>query len=100
MLESPEQRLAAGKPREGTIVLSARHEENQIVISITDDGQGIDPERLRPSDVPILLGDASKFTAATGRRPQIPIEQTLADLLDYWRLKLGASRPKKLRLVA
>jgi GDP-4-dehydro-6-deoxy-D-mannose reductase len=44
-----------------------------------------DPARLRPSDVPVLLGDHSKFTAATGWQPTIPFEQTLADMLDYWR---------------
>jgi GDP-4-dehydro-6-deoxy-D-mannose reductase len=45
----------------------------------------IDPKRLRPSDVPILLADSSKFTARTGWKPKIPFQQTLSDLLDYWR---------------
>ncbi|QWV97241.1 chemotaxis protein CheA [Geomonas nitrogeniifigens] len=45
-LETPEQRLAAGKDRTGTVVLSAAHEGNQIVISIKDDGRGIDPDRI------------------------------------------------------
>ena len=44
-----------------------------------------DPARLRPSDVPVLLGDHSKFTKATGWKPTIPFEQTLSDMLDYWR---------------
>lgn len=44
-----------------------------------------DPERLRPSDVPILEGDCSKLKAATGWEPLIPLEQTLKDTLDYWR---------------
>ncbi len=44
-----------------------------------------DPARLRPSDVPILLGDYSKFHAVTGWKPTIPFEQTLADMLEYWR---------------
>jgi len=44
-----------------------------------------DPARLRPSDVPILWADSSKFQKATGWEPQIPFEQTLRDLLDYWR---------------
>jgi GDP-4-dehydro-6-deoxy-D-mannose reductase len=48
-----------------------------------------DPDRLRPSDVPVLLGDASKFQKATGWRPEIPYEQTLQDMLDYWRAELG-----------
>ncbi|MFQ5791895.1 MAG: GDP-mannose 4,6-dehydratase [Acidobacteriota bacterium] len=44
-----------------------------------------DPARLRPSDVPVLLGDNTKFHKATGWRPAIPYEQTLKDMLDYWR---------------
>ncbi|HSQ60542.1 MAG TPA: GDP-mannose 4,6-dehydratase [Acidobacteriota bacterium] len=44
-----------------------------------------DPTRLRPSDVPVLLGDYSKFKKATGWEPKIPFEQTLKDLLAYWR---------------
>ena len=49
----------------------------------------VDPERLRPSDVEILIGDASKFKADTGWEPRIPFEQTLNDLLDYWRKTLS-----------
>lgn len=44
-----------------------------------------DPERMRPSDVTILLGDCSKFKEATGWDTEIPFEQTLEDLLNYWR---------------
>ena len=46
-----------------------------------------DPARLRPSDVPVLLGDNSKFVKATGWKPTIPFEQTLRDMLDYWRAR-------------
>ena len=45
----------------------------------------VDPTRLRPSDVMILWADATKFMEATGWEPTIPYEQTLSDLLDYWR---------------
>ena len=45
-LEGPEQRMAAGKPRVGTLVLAAVHEGNQIIISIKDDGNGIDTDRV------------------------------------------------------
>lgn len=45
-IEMPEERERAGKPRMGTVVLSANHEGNQIVISIKDDGKGIDPDRV------------------------------------------------------
>jgi len=44
--------------------------------------------RMRPSDVPILLGDCSKFREKTGWKPTIPFEKTLEDLLNYWRQKV------------
>ena len=44
-----------------------------------------DPARLRPADLPVVWGDASKLAAATGWQPQIPLRQTLADALDYAR---------------
>jgi len=44
-----------------------------------------DPSRLRPSDVPVLLGDYTKFKKATGWEPEIPYDKTLADMLEYWR---------------
>jgi len=47
-----------------------------------------DPARLRPSDVPVLRGDATKAFQAVGWRPTIPFEQTLRDILDYWRGRL------------
>ena len=46
-----------------------------------------DPARMRPSDVPVLLGDAGKFKKATGWEPTIPFETTLRDLLEYWRAR-------------
>jgi two-component system chemotaxis sensor kinase CheA len=45
-VEVPEERRAAGKPDEATLLLSARHEESQIVIEVTDDGRGIDPHKM------------------------------------------------------
>lgn len=45
-LESVAERRTAGKPETGTIELSARHEGNQIIISIRDDGHGIDADRV------------------------------------------------------
>ena len=50
-----------------------------------------DPERLRPSDNPIIAGDRSRLSAETGWQPRIPIERTLGDLLEYWRAR--TSRP-------
>ena len=45
----------------------------------------LDPERLRPVDVPVLLGSNDKLRAATGWEPEIPLSQTLSDILDWWR---------------
>jgi GDP-4-dehydro-6-deoxy-D-mannose reductase len=44
-----------------------------------------DPTRMRPSDVPVLQADTSKFRAATGWEPQVSFETTLRDTLEYWR---------------
>lgn len=44
-----------------------------------------DPTRMRPSDVMILLADNTKFCQLTGWKPEIPFDQTLEDLLNYWR---------------
>jgi GDP-4-dehydro-6-deoxy-D-mannose reductase len=45
----------------------------------------VDPARLRPNDTPLLLGDPSRLRNELGWEPQIPIEQTIHDLLEYWR---------------
>jgi GDP-4-dehydro-6-deoxy-D-mannose reductase len=45
----------------------------------------VDPTRLRPSDVPVLEGDASKIEKQLGWRVEIPFEQTLRGILAYWR---------------
>lgn len=47
-----------------------------------------DPARMRPSDVELLLGDNSRLREATGWEPTIPFEQTMRDLLDYWRARV------------
>lgn len=45
----------------------------------------VDQERLRPLDVPVLVGDATKLRALTGWKPLIPLEQSLRDILAWWR---------------
>ncbi len=45
----------------------------------------IDPERLRPIDADLQVFDTSKFTKHTGWKPEIPFEDTIASLLQYWR---------------
>lgn len=53
----------------------------------------VDPDRLRPSDVEILLGDYSRLEEDTGWQPRIPLETTLRDTLDYWRGRVGTPQP-------
>ena len=44
-----------------------------------------DPKRMRPSDNPILQGDSSIFRRRSGWKPEIPLDKTLKDILEYWR---------------
>jgi GDP-4-dehydro-6-deoxy-D-mannose reductase len=53
---------------------------SKIKVSIKED-----PERMRPSDVPLLVCDSTKFRKKTGWKPEIPFKKTLEDLLNYWR---------------
>ena len=45
----------------------------------------IDSALMRPSDAPILVGDSTRLRQATGWSPDIAFDQTLDDLLTYWR---------------
>jgi GDP-4-dehydro-6-deoxy-D-mannose reductase len=47
----------------------------------------VDPARYRPNDTPLLLGDPTRLREELGWRPEIPIEKTLDDLLEYWRTR-------------
>jgi GDP-4-dehydro-6-deoxy-D-mannose reductase len=57
---------------------------SKLIIQIKED-----PARMRPSDVPVMICDCTKFVTKTGWQPQIPFKQTLHDLLEYWRNKLS-----------
>jgi GDP-4-dehydro-6-deoxy-D-mannose reductase len=48
----------------------------------------VDPARVRAHDVPEVRGSAERLRAATGWRPEIPLEQTVADALEAWRREL------------
>jgi two-component system sensor histidine kinase and response regulator WspE len=50
-LETPGERLIAGKPEEGVIRIDARHRGGMLVIEVSDDGRGIDPQRIREAAV-------------------------------------------------
>ncbi len=48
-LESPEERVQRGKPAKGRLRIAAAHEENQVVLTVEDDGAGIDPTKIKAS---------------------------------------------------
>lgn len=68
-----------------------------ILIGLTraDVRRETDPARIRPADSPILVGDRTRITTETGWAPQIPIERTLSDLLDYWREETARRSPAR-----
>lgn len=50
----------------------------------------VDPQRLRPSDIPVIACDSTRFRRRTGWEPRIPLEDSLRDILDYWRGQVRA----------
>lgn len=52
----------------------------------------VDPNRMRPIDADLQIPDTSKFRSHTGWKPMIKFEQTLLDLLNYWRYELRHGR--------
>lgn len=64
-IEPPDVRVKAGKPREGTIILDAFHRGNCIIIEVTDDGKGLDPDRILNKALErglVTPADAEKMT--------------------------------------
>lgn len=71
-IEEPEVRLRQGKPRHGTVRLKAFHQENQIVITVEDDGAGMDAEKIKAKAV--ARGLLSQEAAARlGRREALDL---------------------------
>jgi GDP-4-dehydro-6-deoxy-D-mannose reductase len=83
--------LEKGKPGEAYNICSGTDYSIKKILDMLIEISGVkvevrtDKGRLRPSDVPLLLGDNSLFTGDTGWKPEIPMEKTLSDLLDFWR---------------
>ena len=49
----------------------------------------VDPARFRPNDLPLVEGDPTRIRDELGWTPEIPLEQTLDDVLEYWRREVG-----------
>ena len=67
-LESPDERVAAGKPATGTLEISARHAGGNVIISVRDDGRGIDPARVarKAAERGLIAADAVDGVDAKG----------------------------------
>ena len=58
----------------------------------------VDFKRLRPVDIPEIRADISKMQDATGWEPEIALDQTVQDMLDYWRIIIeNPHAPRKWR---
>lgn len=66
-IESPEERVALGKPAEGVITLRAEHRAGMLAITISDDGRGINPEAIKKKvlDMKLVRGDMANSLTET-----------------------------------
>ncbi len=86
-IESPEDRTAAGKPEEGTLCLEARHSAGLLHITLSDDGRGVDLERLRAKIVErrLINHDAARILSEPELLeflflPGFTLKETVSDL--------------------
>ncbi|TIN31106.1 MAG: NAD-dependent epimerase/dehydratase family protein [Mesorhizobium sp.] len=71
--------LASGQPRKIRDILDALIAQSGIDIEVR-----VDPEKLRPNDIPVASGDATKARDRLKWTPLVPFEQTIADVFGYW----------------
>ncbi|HLT18536.1 MAG TPA: GDP-mannose 4,6-dehydratase [Thermomicrobiales bacterium] len=75
--------IASGRPRSIASIVERLVAMATIPLEVRQD-----PARMRPADTPVIYGDATKLIERVGWQPVIPIEQTLADTLAYWRARV------------
>ncbi len=72
--------VASGVARSTKVVLDALLARARAAIRVE-----VDPARMRPNDIPVLVGDPTRLREATGWSPRISFDETMTDLLEYWR---------------
>ncbi|MFK3974691.1 GDP-mannose 4,6-dehydratase [Pseudomonas sp. NPDC087358] len=78
--------IASGQSRRIRDVLDLLLLQSNVPISVE-----LDPDRLRPSDIPIAVGNNTLLKQTTGWQPAIALETTLSQLLDYWRAQTNTT---------
>lgn len=74
--------LASGQAVSISMILKMMIEETKVQVKVS-----VDTGRLRPSEVPVLVGDISKIQLVTGWTPSIPLEQSIREVMEDWRSK-------------
>jgi len=64
-IEPPDERRKLGKPAQGVVRLNAYHHGNQVIVEVTDDGRGIDPQRIRAKSVELGMASAEEVARLT-----------------------------------
>jgi two-component system chemotaxis sensor kinase CheA len=62
-IEPPEERRKLGKKPQGTVRLNAYHHGNQVVVEVTDDGRGIDAQKIRAKAIELVITTAEECRA-------------------------------------
>lgn len=68
--------------------------DRMVAESTADVRVEVDPARLRPNDLEVLIGDSTLLREALGWEPQIDMSRTLSDLVDDWRQRTAAEEPE------
>src|SRR5262249_42886953 len=84
-IEMPEERVAKGKPAEGTVRLSAYHQAGSVIVEVSDDGRGLDAARIRAKGIERGLISATdeltdEQTYGLIFRPGFSTAETVSDL--------------------
>jgi GDP-4-dehydro-6-deoxy-D-mannose reductase len=79
--------VASGVSHSMRAVLDGLVARSRVGVRIETDAQ-----RMRPHDVPLLVGDASRLRAATGWAPEVSFDRMLDDLVNYWRAAVQPGR--------
>jgi len=79
--------IGSGKPRRISDIL-------KLLLSFSDADIEVfaDPAKMRPSDAPLIYGDCTKIREHVGYQPERRLEDTLKEILDYWRARIAAER--------